>query len=594
MMRAELGAPRAAPIRDGGPTVVALGFAFGLVVLAVARLLLFGWAEVAPDDARYVFVGLSTLNGHGPLTPSGNVFLLRSPVYGIFLAAWSIVAGGGPLAGARIVAALLTVSGLLAAVRLGWLGGGLVAAAGTALALLATPLIWNLLPTLRIDLPQTTGVLAVILALRRPTPRRWVLAGALFGLTVLVKETVVLLAFAPLAFVGVLPPARLARLWAGFLGAAALVAGWWWLVVWTQSGALFPLNAIGVIENRDVATVVRIDTYGAALMGVFSLAWLIVLTRARREPGARLLVLAAVALAPPTLYAAVNGLNARNDAGLAVLSAIAVGVAAARVIGSPAFNARIAGSIRLAGPATIAAAVLGLAWAGAGQARLPDPQEPALPGLIVDWLRGETPAGGRIVMTFRDAEIVGLELYGTDPVPGLAVVRVDPDTPLDQDLWLGLRDRQLFAYTRASWTALLGAPGTTNLVLAGPHPLTPVELMPSLDRGGLPGLVLGRQLAADGEWASIYRVEPSAVRAGPGDVSLHLSPAAAVAWLDLARGTDPSAAARRLVVSGAIVIGAPSDTLERRLAGVGCLVPMSDLGPDARRIEPTGSGCSGR
>ena len=572
--------------------VVAVGVTLGLVAVSVVRLVLSGWAEVAADDARYVFVGLSTLDGHGPLTPSGTLFLLRSPVYGIFLAAAHLVLGGDPVAGARIVALLLTVAGLLAAVRLGWLIGGPVAAAGTALALLATPLIWNLLPTLRIDLPQTAGILAVMLALRQPTLARWVLAGALLGLTVLVKETVALLALIPLAFVREIPPVRLARLGAAFLGTAALVAGWWWIVVWTQSGAIFPLNAIGVIENRDVAAAVRIDTYALGLLGAVGVAWAVVIRGARREPQLRLLVLAAAALVPPTAYAALSGLNARNDAGLAVLSAIAVGVAAARLVGSPTVRGWVTRPARLAHPAAAVVTVLALVWAGVGQARVVEAREPALPGIIVDTLRAVTPPASRIVATFRDAEIIALRLYGRDSVPVLTAVRVDPGTPLEDDVWLGLRDRQLFAYTRASWAAILNPPGTSALVFVGPHPLTPIELLPSLDRGALPGLVPIPRLAAGGEWAAIYRVDPAAVQVSPGDVPLHLSPAAAGAWLDLAGRTDPRAAARRLASSGAIVIGPGSDALARRLAGIACLVPIPDLAPDADRIEPVGPGCT--
>ena len=52
------------------------------------------------------------------------------------------------------MAAILTIAALLAAVRFGWVLAGPVAAAATALALLAMPLIWRLLPTLRIDLPR--------------------------------------------------------------------------------------------------------------------------------------------------------------------------------------------------------------------------------------------------------------------------------------------------------------------------------------------------------------------------------------------------------------------------------------------------------
>ena len=316
----------------GTVAFVAIGFAVALVVVAVARLALFGWAAVAPDDARYVYVGLSTLDGDGPLTPSGNLFLLRSPVYGIALAAGSVLAGDGHIDGARIVAVILTVAGLLAAVRFAALLGSPVAAAGTSLALLATPLIWRLVPTLRVDLPQTAGVVAVLLALYRPTARRWALAGALFGLTVLVKETILLLGLAPLAFAGAMPRVRLARLWAVFLAAAGVVAGWWWVVVWVQSGTIFPLDAVGVIEGRDVGSDTRVDLFGVGLFASAAAAWLIVLAGARHDHGLRLLIAAAVCLVPPAAYATLNGLNTRNYAGLAVLSAIALGVAGSRIL----------------------------------------------------------------------------------------------------------------------------------------------------------------------------------------------------------------------------------------------------------------------
>jgi hypothetical protein len=573
---------------------IAIGFAVALVVVAIARLTLFGWAGVAPDDARYVFVGLSTFDGHGPITPSGNVFLLRSPIYGIALAAGSVIARSDPVAGARVVAVILTIAGLLAAVRLGWVLGGPVAAVGTALALLAMPLIWRLLPTLRIDLPQAAGVSAMLLALHRPTFRRWALAGALFGLTILVKETILLLALAPLAFAGTMPRLRLVQRWCAFLVAAALVAGWWWIVVWMQSGAIFPLNAVGVIERRDVGADIRLDSYGVALLGAVGAAWAVVAVGVRRDPGLRLLLLAAACLVPPAAYATMNGLSSRNYAGLAVLSAIAIGVAAARIVKlatarlSPQYGLRV-GALGLA-------TVVGVAGATVGQFRVGNPGEPALPGQLVAWLRAETPPGDHAVMTFRYSEIVSLELYGHVAVPGLAAVRIDAAAPLSDFLWIGLRDRQLFGYGRSEWEGTLGQPGTSDLVLAGPHPLTPAELMPTLDRGGLPGLVRAQAFDTGGDWATIYRVEAASVGAGATDVALHLSPAAAMAWLDLAAGgpgADAAAASRRLADAAPIVIGSDRDSLAQRLLGVACLVPFPDLGPEAARVMPAGPACGG-
>jgi hypothetical protein len=573
---------------------IGIGLALAVVVIAIARLTLFGWAGVAPDDARYVFVGLSTLDGHGPITPSGNLFLLRSPVYGIALATGSVIAGKGPIEGARIVAVILTVAGLLVAVRFGWVIAGPVAAAGTALALLAMPLIWRLLPTLRIDLPQAAGVGATLLALYRPTFRRWALAGALFGLTILVKETILLLGFAPLAFAGTMPRARLAQLWSVFLVAAAIVAGWWWIVVWVQSGSIFPLNAVGVIERRDVGADIRLDSFGIGLLGLIGTAWAVAAVGARRDPGLRLLVVAAACLVPPAAYATLNGLSSRNYAGLAVLSAIAVGVAASRIRTWVVSRSSLRPGLRVG--ALGLAAIVGIAGATAGQIRVGNPGEPALPDLVVSWLRAGTPPGDHVLMTFRYNEIVALDLYGDVAVPSLGAVRVDGSTPLSEFLWIGLRDRQLFGYTRSRWEAALGRPGTSYLVLAGPHPLTPGELMPTLDRGGLPGLIRAQTFNADDDWATIYRVEASSVRASSTDVALHLSPAAAIAWLDLAGGMpggDPAGATRLLADAGPIVIGPDREMLARRLVGIACLVPLADLGPDAARIVPSGGACGG-
>jgi 4-amino-4-deoxy-L-arabinose transferase-like glycosyltransferase len=582
------------PAAPGLVPAVAVGLAVVVLILAVGRLLAFGWAAVAADDARYVFVGLSTLDGHGPVTPTGNLFLLRSPVYGILLAAGSRIAGGDPVDGARVAAAILTVLGLLAAIRIGWLLGGPVAAVATTVAIVGFPLLWSLLPTLRIDLPQAAGVSAVLLALHRPSTRRWALAGALLGLTVLVKETVILLAAAPLAFAGSIARDRLVYLGAVFLGTAAVVAGWWWIVVWFGAGTIFPLNAVGVIERRDVGADIRLDPFGLALLGAIAVAWLVVAGGARRDTRLRLLVVAAVCLAPPALYATVNGLSTRNYAGLAILSAIAIGVA----------TARIAAPVRTSSPARrpVARGVLlaliaaaGLAGAAVGQVRVDPPDQARLPAEIAGWLREEAQQGGRVVMTFRFSEVVALETYGRLDVPTLAAVRVDAAAPLSGFIWLGLRDRQLFGYTRGDWTADLDPPLTSHLVLAGPHPLTPLELIGSLDRGELPGLSMAQTFDADGDWATAYRVEPGSVRAGPADVPLHLSPEAAVAWIDLAATASAASndedAVRRLAESGAIVVGASTTALFARLAGLACLVPSVGGATDEARIVPAGAPC---
>ncbi len=160
---------------------VAVGLVGAIVAIVVVRTALMGWAPVAADDALYLFVGLSVFGGDGPVTPSGDVLLLRSPVYPVILASGSTIVGGDPLDGARAVALLLAVVCLLGAVRLGWLLGGAGGAVGTAFVLAAVPIVWRLIPTLRIDLPQTAGVIAILLAVWRPTTRRWAWAGRCSG-----------------------------------------------------------------------------------------------------------------------------------------------------------------------------------------------------------------------------------------------------------------------------------------------------------------------------------------------------------------------------------------------------------------------------
>ncbi len=270
--------PEVHPVPPSQPALagdrwLGLGLVVALVVLAVLRIALGGWAPLAPDDARYLYVGLSILDGHGPVTPSGSTFLLRSPVYGLALATGSSLVGGDPLVGARLVALGLSLLALAGALRLGWLLAGPGGAVGTAFALVAAALVWRLVPSLRIDLPQTAAIVATLLAVWRPTVRRWAVGGLLLGLAILIKETALPLLILPVALVGSVPPARLARLAAVFIGAAVVTAAWWWVVVWASTGQLFPLNALSVIEARDVDVALRVDRSTAFLLAIAIAGW---------------------------------------------------------------------------------------------------------------------------------------------------------------------------------------------------------------------------------------------------------------------------------------------------------------------------------
>ena len=556
---------------------LAIGLGAGLIALALARIT-GGWAPLAPDDARYLFVGLSVLDGGGAVTPSGTPYLLRSPVYGVALALGSRVFGGDPLAGARMVAVAASLLGLLGALRIAWLAAGAGAAIGTASAFVATPLLWQLLPTLRIDLPQTAIVVALLLVVWRPTTRRWIGAGVLLGLAVLVKETALPLLFLPIALVGLVPRAAVRRIAVGYIAASVATAGWWWIVVWFAIGRVFPANALAVIEARDVDAAPRLSWTVLLLVAAALTGWAVVVFRARDELGPRLLLAAGVGLAPAAIYAASQGLNARNFAGLAVLSAIAVGIGGATVVAAARRQLAVASAKRPASQAvavlTLAAAVV-IAFAGPvlGQRSVHRPPPDRLTDDLVAWVADHVQDGGRIVMTFREREEVALRRFGRTEVGLLGARRVDTTEAPATFVWMALRGRQLFGYPRAGWVADLTDPPSTYLVLVGPHPFTPTDLVGARGEPSVPGLTPVATLEDRGDRADILTIDAAGVRDGTADVPLHLSAAAALAWLDDAAGPD---AVDRLLEARPVITGEGVEALLGRLGVAACQSPAGD------------------
>jgi hypothetical protein len=567
------------------------GLVAALVGLGLARIVP-GWAPLAPDDARYLFVGLSVLDGHGAVTPSGAEYLLRSPVYGVAMAVGSRLVGGDPLVGAHIVVVVLSVLGLLGAVRLGWLAAGPGGAVGTAIALVATPLIWQLLPSLRIDLPQTALVVGILLLAWRPTTRPWTAAGVLLGVVVLVKETVLPLLFLPVALFGFVPGATVRRLAIVYVAAAVATAAWWWVVVWTSIGQVFPANALTVVEARDVSAALRLPWTAVPLIAVFAVSWGVVALRSRRELGPRLLLGAAIALAPAAIYAAAQSLNARNFAGLAVLSAIAVGIAGATLVAAarPRLERGPAATpYARAFAAVMLAVVVVIAVAGpvVGQRSVRRAAPDRLTDALVAWIDDHVEDGARIVMPFREREEIGLRRFGRTEVRLLDARRVDPAAPPDTFIWLGLRDRQLFGYPRTGWVTALTDPPAAYLVLVGPHPLTPTDLVDAPGEPALPGLTPVATIDEGGDHADILRIDPAGVRTGTAAVPLHLSEAAALAWLDLAAGPD---SVERLVGARPVITSRDVEALLARLGGAACSMPSMD---GQVRIAPAGT-CTGQ
>ena len=276
-----------------------------------------------------------------------------------------------------------------------------------------------------------------------------------------------------------------------------------------------------------------------------SAAGAIVAWRAVRSPGVgpRLLLVAAVGLAPAALYAASLGLNARNFAGLAVLSAVAVGAGGAWLVASLRQRRTVAtspGLARMATIALVAVAVLAIAGPVVGQRDAGRVAPDRIGDELAGWLAANAPDGGRVVMAFREREQMALRLYGDAEVAILPIARVGADEPPGTYLWMGLRDRQLFGYRRAAWTAAMAGQASGDpadlLVLVGPHPFTPFALTAAPETAIRLGLSPAKIVEVDGDRAEILDVDPAAVGSGAGEVPLHLSAEAAAAWLDLAGG----------------------------------------------------------
>ena len=346
---------------------------------------------------------------------------------------------------------------------------------------------------------------------------------------------------------------------------------------------------MGTIERRDVGADIRIDPIGAVIVALSVASWVVVAWRARRELPARFLLVAAACLVVPAIYATLNGLSTRNYVGLAVLSAIAIGVAVATVGQALATRAGPTGRGRAATWAVIG--VLLLSAAVVGQRSVGRPTDLQLPHQIADWLAPRVSAGSNVPMTFLYSEVTAVALFDSASVPKLPVFRYQLDRRLNAYLWLGLRDQQLFGIRRTLWAETLSDPRTSHLVLAGPHALTPIELLPALDDGRLGGIANKKRIEVEREWAEIYVVDPAAVAAAP-EVPLHLSRDAAVGMVGpeagrttRARGAaDPGAPGARWPGGRDILV-----SLEREA----CLVPAGE-GPRTFILVPASAATMSR
>ena len=238
------GATPAAQLRGAiamGPADISLERRVGLLILAVTPILFLLFMAIAPsvnptfDDAKYVGVGRSFLDGNGPTTVFGVVFLKHSPLWPMIIVIPERLFGIHPIVTGHIINAL---SGAITIVLVGYLGWRVRPAIGAIAAVLfaALPYVFDIARTAGIDLPSIALTLAYIIigfsVVRTGSIWRAALMGAIFAVAFLIKETI--LPFAVVPFIlGILWGVRwtvLARTAAVTLVVASVGMSWWFVM----------------------------------------------------------------------------------------------------------------------------------------------------------------------------------------------------------------------------------------------------------------------------------------------------------------------------------------------------------------------------
>lgn len=374
--------------------------AYGLIIVIwVVRMALEGLnGPVFSDAGAYLYAGKSLITGHGLTAPDGNLFHPHGPVGPLLIAVPSQLLGTDPFTGPKIVIALIFLASLLGTVRIGQLLGGDTGALCTAAALAAVPFIWSGFLEVLIDQPQLGLMVAVILLLMTPTASRVVGAGVLFGICILTKETIALAAMMPLAWIGAMPRREIRRMTLIFFGTIFVTAFWWWVVVWVDSGVIFPFDQIGRVGSRSTE---RFGIGGAEVLTlvILILAWIWFVSRERHSPRSRLVMLAGLGMIPPTIIAVSQQLDFRQLLIVSALTCVAGGVALAGWLREQSDSKRRVGSYRAFNVITGALILLALGLTVRAQI-ITQPGEPLNLGTIVWWLNESTEPEEQIAITY--------------------------------------------------------------------------------------------------------------------------------------------------------------------------------------------------
>jgi 4-amino-4-deoxy-L-arabinose transferase-like glycosyltransferase len=226
---------------------VSLAFVAAAAAVFVIALWLFPPFPVTFDEAKYLGIGFSLIEGLGPRNVFGDYFILHGPVWPAVVVAPAVALATDPLIVGRVLNALSGLGLILLSAALGWRIRPAAAAFGT-IGLVATTYLHELTRTARLDVPSAALAVAYLalglVAVRRGSSRYAIAAGVVFGLAFLVKEIVLPLAPVPiLAVVLHRQPWRPILRTAGWLTlSGAIVIAPWFIYVAELGGKVYRLG----------------------------------------------------------------------------------------------------------------------------------------------------------------------------------------------------------------------------------------------------------------------------------------------------------------------------------------------------------------
>ena len=223
------------------PEDLSLERRLSLFILAVTPILFLFFLAITPpvnptfDDAKYIGVGRNFIDGNGPITVFGVVFLKHSPLWPMIITIPEKLVGIHPVATGHFINAM---SGVATILLVGFLGWRVRPAIGAVAAVLfaALPYVFDIARTAGIDLPSIALTLLYIVVgfsvVRTGALWRAVVLGAIFAVAFLIKETILPFAIVPF-ILGAMWGVRwttIVRTAAVTLAVASVGMSWWFVM----------------------------------------------------------------------------------------------------------------------------------------------------------------------------------------------------------------------------------------------------------------------------------------------------------------------------------------------------------------------------